>query len=438
MRLLNQSLLFLLAPLFAVITVWAVVFYFNMLDEVYDSIDDGLDNSKILIIRKAREEDSILDRHDFAEGNYAIREIGQTRGLKMIDVYRDTLMYMVNEEEMEPVRLLTTAFAQDGKYYELRIINSMVEEDDQIANLFWSVISLYLLLLVSIALINNWGLKNLWKPFYDYLDQLKRFRLDRSDSLASMDTNIREFQELKHSADTLMLHSREVYKNQKQFNENAAHELQTPLAVITNKLELLLEEETLPPKAAATVGELLETTSRLIQLNRSLLLLSKIENKQFLENKPVSLNQVILRVEDELDELITFRQLDFRIQAHAELVFTMNAHLAYILLGNLLRNAILHNYWGGRISVNLDTTSLTISNTSRAAALASGKVFTRFYKTEGGHNGTGLGLAIVRAICQLYGIGIAYDFSGGEHRFTMTLPPSDQGWQYRMPGEAKV
>lgn len=421
MKLLNQSLLYLLAPLFVIVSVWAVIFYINMLDEVYDSIDDGLDNSKLLIIMKAREDSTILARQEFAEGNYAIRKIERTAALAIKDVYQDTLMYMLNEEEMEPVRLLTTAFERTGAYYELRVINSMVEEDDQIANLLWSVTWLYVILLLSIAVINNFALKRLWQPFYKYLEQLKLYRVDKDDELTPMKTNTKEFNELEKSANTLILHSREVYRNQKRFNENAAHELQTPLAVITSKLELLLEENQLTDRDAATINQVIETTAGLIQLNRSLLLLSKIENKQFFNNQPVSLNQVVLRVEDELEELIEHRNIELVFNGEAEVVTKMDGHLAYVLIANLIRNAIFHNLaHGGRITVNFAPDAITISNTSTEGALDSKKVFKRFYKASEGRKSTGLGLAIVRAICELYEFAVVYTYSG-EHVFTVRV-----------------
>ncbi|TXF88158.1 HAMP domain-containing histidine kinase [Neolewinella aurantiaca] len=410
MKLLNQSLLYLFVPLFVIVSVWAVVFYVNMLDEVYDSIDDGLDNSKLLIIRKSAEDSTVLSRREFAEGNYSIREIGQRNALARKDLYQDTLMYMLNEEEMEPVRLLTTAFERGGKYYELKVINSMVEEDDQIANLLWSVLWLYLLLLGSIALINNLALKKLWQPFYDYLEQLKRYRIDRDEEMNPIETDTKEFLELKKSADILILHSREAYRNQKQFNENAAHELQTPLAVITNKLELLLEDSRLMPENAAVVSQVMDTTARLIQLNRSLLLLSKIENKQFFDNHPVSINQVMRRVEDELEELFLYRNIEISFEEAEEVVANMDAHLAYVLVANLIRNAIFHNIEGGTVRVAFGDRSMTVNNTSSTGELNGSMVFKRFYKADGARKSTGLGLAIVHAICDLYGYKVSYSY----------------------------
>jgi signal transduction histidine kinase len=423
-KLLNQSLLYLCVPLFLVVSLWSVAFYLSMFNEIYDSMDDGLDNSKGLIIHKARTDADVLGRQDFDEANYAIRRLRERPPDLGRDVYQDTLMFMVNEAELEPIRMLTTTFEQDGAYYQLRTITSMVEEDDQIENLLWSVVSLYLLLLVSIAVINNLALRRLWTPFYEYLERLKNFRLDADEEPAAMKTRTREFQELQRSADALILHSRAVYRNQKRFNEHAAHELQTPLAIITGKLELLLEEGRLSTADAATVSATLRTAARLIKLNKTLLLLSKIENKQFFDNQPVSINGVVSRVIAELEELIEHRDIDLRYLRQEELTLHMDPHLAYVLVANLLRNAIFHNLPGGRITVELSASRLMVRNTSATGELSEREVFRRFYRHDERRRGSsGLGLAIVQAIARLYGFGLHYAYDGA-HEFSISRADS--------------
>ena len=148
------------------------MFYFNMLNEIYDSIDDGLDNYKLLILQKSETDTTVFRKIAFDESNYAIWEIAQPEAIEVSDSYKDTLMYMQNEKDLEPVRILTTAFQHGPRYYKLSVISSMVEEDDQIRNLFWSIIWLYLILMISIILINNIVLQRIWEPFYSLLHQL--------------------------------------------------------------------------------------------------------------------------------------------------------------------------------------------------------------------------------------------------------------------------
>src|SRR5690606_1084412 len=149
MKLLNQSLKYLSISILLIVSFWSVIFYVNMIDEIHDSIDDGLDNYKLLIVQKADTDSTLLSKRYFDESNYAIREISQSAAIRVKDTYVDTLMYMPDEDDLEPVRMLTTAFENNGHYYELKVINSMVEEDDLIEDLFWAVFWLYIILVVS-------------------------------------------------------------------------------------------------------------------------------------------------------------------------------------------------------------------------------------------------------------------------------------------------
>src|SRR5690606_31959348 len=156
----------------------------NMLKEIKGSVDEGLDNYKRQIIYQAQKDTTILNKNNFAEGFFTIHEITQSEALSIKDQYIDMLMLMQDSDdespELEPVRMLTTAFENNGRYYELRIINSMVEEDDLVKELLRDAIVLYLLLIVVIIIINNLVLKRLWQPFYSFLNQLKKYRIGKN------------------------------------------------------------------------------------------------------------------------------------------------------------------------------------------------------------------------------------------------------------------
>ena len=423
MKLLNRSLLYLSIPIFLLISIWSVVFYFKMLDEIYDSIDDGLDNYKLLIIQKSKRDSTVLHKSEFDESNYAIRKVGKSVALNVKDVYSDTLMYMLNEEEMEPVRMLTTAFRHQESYYKLKVISSMVEEDDQIDNLTRMAIWLYVILILGILIINNFVLQKLWKPFYELLENLKRFRIDKDKSIPDIPTNIKEFREFKSATNTLIEHSVRTYNRQKQFTENAAHEMQTPLAVITNKLELLLEEGRLSDADAETIAQVMQTTDRLVQYNKALLLLSKIENRQYFDNQSLVLNELVKQTVNELEDFADFKRIKIKVKENVPLELKMDAQLANILVSNLIKNAIFHNLENGRVNIHIESDSLTISNTSKNGPLDESKIYERYYRTKktDKQKSTGLGLPIVKAICQLYHFKINYGYSEAQHFFTVTF-----------------
>ena len=411
MRLLNQSLIYLSVPLLLIVSIWSVVFYINMLDEISDSIDDGLDNSKLLIIQRAASDSTILQKNNFNESNYAIQEIAKASAITIRDIYTDTTLYMQDENDREPVRMLSTAFELKGKFYQLQVISSMVEEDDLIEDLFWSVVWLYLVMLTAMLFINKIALQKLWKPFYEILQQLKTFRLDSNEKAPGIKTNIKEFKALKTAVNTLTQHSIETYTHQKQFTENAAHELQTPLAIAAGKLELLLEKDDIKDTHAADIAQVLQIIERLARLNKSLLLLTKIENKQYTANQTISINKTVHQCINDLEDFIAYKNVNISFRETAQAEVEMDMALASILISNLIKNAVFHNTPNGLITIDVTQKIFTISNTGNEKALDPEKIFNRFYKHSTEQTSTGLGLAIVKAICTLYGFGISYHYN---------------------------
>ncbi len=423
MKLLNKSIIYLSVSLLVIVGLWAVVFYFNMLDEIKESVDEGLDNYKRQIVYQSQKDSTVLKKNNFDEGFFTIREITQSQALSVKDRYIDTLMYMQDADdespELEPVRMLTTAFENSGHYYELSIINSMVEEDDLVEELLREVLALYLILIASIIIINNVVLKRLWKPFYSFLNQLKNYRLGSSKNLPEVKTKTKEFTDLQNAVITLLQHSIETYEQQKQFIGNASHELQTPLAIATNKLELLIEKGNLQNKQAESIAEIMSIVERLVRLNKSLLLLTKIENKQFLDNQTVSLNEVVHQSGNDLEEIAEFKNVKIFVSETSELTTQMDVSLANVVVSNLLRNAIFHNISNGIVNVEISEEAIRVSNTGINAPINKQKIFSRFYKTENNTNGTGLGLAIVKAICDLYNFSVLYHFENNLHSFEL-------------------
>lgn len=413
MKLINYTLLYMSIALVVIVGIWATIFYVNMLDEIYDSIDDGLDNYKTLIIQKAQTDTSVLYKKEFGEGNYAVKKVSAKNALSARDTYTDTLLYMNNEEDFEPVRLLTTTFSLSGnRYYELKVISSMVEEDDLIEDLFYAVLWLYLVLMLSVLLINHVVLKKIWEPFYQLIENLQVFKLSKDKIPHAIQTSVKEFKLLNETVIDLLSRNIETYNSQKQFIENAAHELQTPLAISINKLELLSESAELSEEQAHAIGQVVQSLERLTRLNKSLLLLSKIENKQFIEEEEVNFNVLFKHLMDDFADFSHFKTVKLICREEGVCIQKMNKDLAEILVMNLLKNAIVHNVAEGLVDITIFSSAFVISNTGVSKALNREKLFTRFYKDSTEKGTTGLGLSIVKAILDLYRARINYTFSG--------------------------
>ncbi|WP_417291109.1 ATP-binding protein [Corallibacter sp.] len=425
MKLLNQSLNYLSISILTIITAWSVLFYFNMLNEIKSSIDEGLENYKRLIILNAQQDSTILTKTYFDESFFTIKQIDKQQALKVKDSYVDTVLYMQDADdeqlEQEPVRMLITAFELNDNYYELKVANSMVEEDDLIKELLKDTIWLYISLLVCIVLINNFVLKKLWTPFYEFLYQLKAFRLGKSKLYPKVKTKTKEFLDLQDTVTNLLKHTTDVYDQQKQFIGNAAHELQTPLAITINKLELLIEDGQLQDKQANDIAEVMNIIERLTRLNKSLLLLSKIENRQFFQNEQILINDVVKDSLSNLKDIIDYKKIKVTVNENKKASVNIDKTLASIIISNLIRNAVFHNVETGYISITIEKESITISNSGNNVSLDENLIFKRFYKPNQESTGAGLGLAIVKAISDSFNFQVTYAYKNLEHSFQVVF-----------------
>lgn len=422
MKLLNYTISYLSVAFLLVIGVWALIFYFNMLDEIYDSIDDGLENSKLLIIQNVQADSSLINRTSFKESNYKIREISEAHAVSSRDVYLDSTLYTLNEKDFEPIRILKSAFRlHNGKYYELHVIASMVEEDDLIEDLLYSLLWLYLILLASILLINNVLLKRIWKPFHQILERLRNFTIDSAQDVEVPKTKVSEFKMLNESVTTLLNRTTAAFSSQKQFIENASHELQTPLAISINKLELLAEKDTTTDTQAQEISSVIHSLERATKLNKTLILLSRIENRQFSDRSMVNMNELTAGIISELSDLAEFKSVSVSMVDESLLMVDINRELASIIISNLLKNAIVHNHEGGSVTARISSRGIMVENTGLARALDASQIFKRFYKDTSLNTSTGLGLSIVKSIAELYGYGLYYQYNG-MHSFTLDVP----------------
>lgn len=425
MKLLNKSILHLMTYLLLIVSLWSVIFYFNMLDEIKGSVDEELENYKRQIVFKAEKDSTILQQKTFDEGFFSVNKISEEEALSFKDTYEDTEIYAQDADdeapELEPVRILTTVFEQNGSFYQLKILNNMVEEDDLVKELLWDAAGLYVLLIFSILLINNFVLKRLWKPFYELLDELKNYRLGISKKLPNVETKTKEFSDLQDAVTTLLQYSEKSYEQQKEFIGNASHELQTPLAIAISKLELLIENENFTENQAEKIADIMEIIERLVRLNKSLLLLTKIENKQFFDNQEIKVNDIVEKNIEDLSDIAEFKEVEIIFSENSELLVKADAALINIIVSNLLRNAIFHNIKSGKVEVKIDAKKLSVLNTGTDHSLSHEKIFTRFQKSEQHQSGSGLGLAIVKAIAELYDFSVSYDFKNGIHEFSVNF-----------------
>jgi len=315
-------------------------------------------------------------------------------------------------------RQLTQVIRLHDRSYLMIIRKSLIERDDLIKNIFSVMLIVFTGLLAFIILL-NWILnRRLWKPFYQSLEKIQGVQLKKMESVSFSPSSTHEFNRLNASLNTMVARIYADYQNIKELTEDAAHEMQTPLAIAQSKLELLLQDESLSDAQLQAIAQSSEALQRLTRLNHSLLLLAKIENHQYDVSQPEGLQQVTERYLGLLDELIRDKKLSVEKQLNA--TWSMPSALAEMLISNLLGNAIRYNYPGGKIFLHLDDQQLSISNTSEWPAIPEKQLFQRFKKASVlNDNSNGLGLAIVKRICDTCNLPITYQFENGIHTFTI-------------------
>lgn len=421
MKLLNYTLFWLTAILFVTVSGWAIFFYYQLLNEVKYTIDEGLASYKISLIANLKNNPQLLTRETPGDQNYFLRSIPDEIALQIRDTYNDTLVYSEIRKETEPRRVLTTAFAAEDSFYELKIVSQELNRKALITKIAGLVLWLYLFLLTTILVVNNFVLKKTWEPFYNLLAYLRNFRLGDSVPQQPEKTKIREFSDLNDTIYKLLNANIETFTSQKQFIENASHELQTPLAIAINKLELLAGSAELTEEHIAKIGNIIQMLQRLAEINKSLLLISKIENKQFVENENVDFNEIFKQVLSDFSDYIEFRKIKINYSLNNNWNFSMNRQLAEILVINLVKNAVFHNFKGGEVFIDLHSGGFTIENTSAESALNPAELFKRFNKNKNKTESTGLGLAIVKAIADVSGCSVSYRYNTqNRHEFKIS------------------
>lgn len=313
----------------------------------------------------------------------------------------------------EPFRELRFPVQVAGKWQTVYIAVAAEESENLLMLIMLITAGMILLLLTILFLANRFLLHRLWQPFYTTLERIRKFNLSSPEPLPAQTTDIDEFHNLDEAVRQMTNTIIRDYEILKNFADNASHEMQTPLAVINSKLDLLIQDTALGIEHHRPIQAMYDAIGRLRQLNQSLLLLTKIENNQFGDTETIDLAPLIEAKLMQLEDPMKTRQLAIHTQLH-RLQLPMNGYLADILLNNLLTNAIRHNQDGGQVDILLRERQLRVSNSGPALGFDPAMIFDRF--TKGAHsNGTGLGLAIVRQICDNYRFGLEYFYADEVH-----------------------
>lgn len=415
--------------LFVLMAVWGTLFYYTIIDEVVDETDDALENYARILMEQALHDPSVLETEGSLMSFYKFRPISEEEGCRYREVFYDSTVYIELEDEDEPVRVMRTAFRMPGgQFYELTLMISTLERDDMVEAILWYLGALFLLFLICTSVGIRLVLKGVFRPLHKLLDWLHDIQPGKEVPALENPTKIREFRRLSEAAVDMGNRSYKAYEEQKQFIENASHELQTPLAIVRGKVELLAESDGLTELQMKELDEIYSTLGRAVKLNRSLLLLSRIENGQYTELEDVSVDGILDHLLPDLMEIYEHKQVRLqRGQGEQPFIIRCNHSLAQILVSNLVKNALLHNVDGGELQILTTPVSLAVKNTGDAP-LDREKLFRRFYRgMDSKKDSTGLGLAIAHSIARVSSLRFTYEWQDGMHCFLLVKENKNNG-----------
>ena len=418
MKLLVKTSRYYILYTIPVILFSAIFIYFFLIQEIGES------NEAILLTRVKVVENEISKGNQTilnvfeANNELYIKEINKDAVIPL--TIKDTLLYSDIEKEFLSNKLIERNSFIKGKNYQIKVWKSTIEYDELMEAVFIAFLVLLLLLFLVTVYINNKVSELIWKPFQGTLDYIKNFTVHTSDYKALASNEITEFNELNTSINQMIAKMSSDYNNQRKFAENASHEFQTPLAIIKGKIDLILQESSLNEYSMRLLVSIEEAASRLSRINKSLLLLSKIENQQYAKTEMIALLPLITKLKVLNQDALEDKNIQFISEVKQDLYFTINSELCFILLHNLIQNAIRHNIQNGKILITVEENSLIFQNSGSVQPLDPNTIFERFEKKSANANSIGLGLAIVKEIAAANSMIVMYSFIDGFHQFSIT------------------
>lgn len=331
----------------------------------------------------------------------------------------DTFIYDAFEKEDVPYRVYHFSMVNHGTPYAVSIRKQLLESDDLMESVFLSFVAVLIILGVVVIAFLQFASKRMWRPFFEAVEQLRGFLPGENKTFRSPATQIREFRELNEAIEKMIANTETSFRALKSFSENAAHEIQTPLMVIQSMTEILRQDSNLTEEQHKTLALLSANSVKLGNIVSTLLLLTRIENKQFRQTTSIDFTQVVHGKIDLLRELFEQRNLELTAAVEENVRLKLHVVLAEVLVSNLLVNALRHTPESGKVNVRLTREVFSVANTGNPLKGKPEQLFERFYKEDQSENSTGLGLSIVKMIADTSGMRIHYQYENGNHVFSV-------------------
>jgi signal transduction histidine kinase len=404
----------------AVILVLGTIILLSLETISSHHLDGRLTKKRLKVIENLSDSEIdilLRNQHSFTDYNILKDEFIVLNAIPSVGKIDTSIFFTTERREIEGdieiYRILNDQFEYNNKRYKLELGEAMTAMESVKTTIrFYMLIVLIGSLLVT--LITDYAFTNLiLKPFYKIIDQkLNKVNDPTSYNYENVPTNTTDFKILDNSINSLMRKIANLFLLEKQFIANVSHELLTPISILSGRLENILAAENLPVEHENKILASLKTLNRLKVIINSLLLISKVENEQYLKKDQVSIQQELIDIYEDLEDRIIDKQIVYKNEIIEHFTFTGNQALIHTLLINIINNAIKYNVNKGSITIHDELTLtkyiLTIEDSGMGMEKESvANAFNRFERENSDNEeGFGLGLAIVNSIAKFHQLNI--------------------------------
>lgn len=420
MKLNNKILLSNIILSLLIFSITAVGVYYIVNSTVYKELDNHLLQHKVDILNQieGQNRSGIDELQQLGNlGSYEWMEITPYDGsvtpnenkFATIDTIRNTR----EEVETKSYRRLLSAIRVDGRLYTLKLYEEVASWEQISRTILFSVLAALFIWIILLYLLNQIVLDKILTPFYDTVSTLEGISNPSHLDESFPETSTYEVNVLNRALNSMMQHIRSSFEDQKHFIQNASHELLTPLSIIRQKAEkILADSESLDKQTLKSVSNIHDTSVRLSRLSNALLLISRVENKQYTLNEQIDIEVAVNATIEELRDFLELKKISVKKVFECPITVKGNSELIQSVLYNVLQNAIKFTPADSTITVLMncdgDRPRITIGDEGPGIPPEYiDSVFDRFKKTKNRpegveDNSSGLGLSIVQSICRLH------------------------------------
>jgi len=325
------------------------------------------------------------------------------------------------DDEIIDYRVLNYSFLIDGEMFLLEIgksLSSIHQSERNITAVIWVFLIVFI---VFTSISDNSFATALVRPLEKITVKLKNTSSPEVYDMKPVGSSTAEFHALDKTLTELMKKINELFQKEKEITSNISHELLTPISVLRSKLENLLMLENISPEAAKKTEESLKTLHRLKVMVNSLLMIARVESRQYLKQDQFLISNLIIEVKEELEVLSEDKEIKITLNITADKELKkVNRVLLFTMFYNVLNNAIKFTPKGGNILIacgfyNEKYQVKIIDNGQGMNQEQSKNLFSRFRnKHQDTQKGTGIGLAISKTIADFHQIQIKVNSKPGE------------------------